>query len=341
MRVVPPRRRLQVVVARPTPEPRPQRVASQATAIAAIGALIVSALGMVFTARSVDVAADSATATREQVRLLRQGQVADRFARAVEQLGSAQINVRFGAIYSLESLMRESDSDQATIVSVLSGFIREQTKEKPPAPYVPPVLLSPLSPEPVQTDTPRLPTDVQAALTVLGRRDNPLDTGYLIDLSGVNLSGADLMLGNFSTARFEGASLRGANLTGGHFGGTDFIRADLAFATAIKADMAGAHLDFARLYGASFMQADLSRAFALRADSRSAAFTSADLTDATFNATLLSGSFFYAADLRRAKFQQAELGEALFDGAKNIETATFACARGAKARGLPPNKLTC
>lgn len=298
MEVVSPRRRIQIVTPRPAPQPPSQRIASQATTIAAIGALVVSALGIIFTARSVDVAADSATANREQVNLLRQGQVADRFARAVDQLGSEEINVRFGAIYSLERLMRESAADRDTIVQVLSGFVRQKARKKdaawPPLPKVPPKV-------------PPLDTDIQAALTVLGRRADPDANGRLIDLSGANLQGADLIDLDFNGARFSSTSLFGARLGAGDFEEAMFDGADLAWVN-------GDHASFEH-----------------------AGFQDARLSEARLPHAALTGVWLDNVDICRTSFSHADLRDASFEDVLHADTADFDRADLEGAIGLPPD----
>ena len=54
----------------------------------------------------------------------RETQFAERFAKAIEQLGHAESEIRIGAIYSLESLSRQSESHYQPCVDVLNYFIR-------------------------------------------------------------------------------------------------------------------------------------------------------------------------------------------------------------------------
>src|SRR5664280_1008352 len=116
----------------------------------------------------------------------------DRYTKAVEQLGSDKIEVRLGGIYALERLMRDSSTDQPTIVEVLAAYIRQ---------HAPPASLD----EAKTADSPTLPSspdaDVQAALTVLGRRAAVAAENH-IDLTGAHLAGAQL----------GWADLTGANL---------------------------------------------------------------------------------------------------------------------------------
>src|SRR5664280_2167429 len=63
--------------------------------------------------------------TARTYRLSREGHLTDRYTKAVEQLGSDKIEVRLGGIYALERLMRDSSTDQPTIMEVLTAHIRQ------------------------------------------------------------------------------------------------------------------------------------------------------------------------------------------------------------------------
>ena len=57
-------------------------------------------------------------------RLTQQGQITDRYTKAIEQLGSDKPEVRLGGIYALERIAKDSAPDGATIAEVLTAFIR-------------------------------------------------------------------------------------------------------------------------------------------------------------------------------------------------------------------------
>jgi hypothetical protein len=139
--------------------------------------------------------------------LSREGQVTDRYTKAIEQLGSDKLDVRIGGIYALERVTRDSAKDHPTVMEVLAAFIRE--------PQPPHVADSP----PRASAGPRLRADVQAAVTVIGRRVSRNDR-YRIDLSGADLSYASLRDANLS-----GVNLTGANLTGAVLSGADLTAA--------------------------------------------------------------------------------------------------------------------
>jgi hypothetical protein len=88
-------------------------------------------------------------------RLSREGHFTDRYSKAVEQLGDDKIEERLGGTYALGRLMADSDRDQPTILGVLAAWVRDRTD-------------SPKVPEQEQPE--RVPIDIQAALTVIGRR---------------------------------------------------------------------------------------------------------------------------------------------------------------------------
>ena len=165
--------------------------------------------------------------TSKTTALALQGQVTDRYSKAIEQLGSEKLDVRIGGIYALERVARDSPRDHPTIMEVLAAFIREHSREQwPPA--------KDGAEPPKRTTRP----DVQAAATVIGRRtvryDNP---SQRVNLTGANLRYADL----------TGADLAGVDLTGAFFHHAILIRANLARATLRNAVLVRANLTDAKL----------------------------------------------------------------------------------------------
>jgi hypothetical protein len=137
-------------------------------------------------------------------RLTQQSQLTDRYTKAIEQLGSDKLDGRLGGIYALERIAKESAADGATIAEVLTAFIRGR------APW------PPARPDQPGEDTPikEIPylryraADVQAALTVLGRQPN------MIESQAPNLSDTDLRRADLSNADLQGTRLLGARLQG-------------------------------------------------------------------------------------------------------------------------------
>jgi hypothetical protein len=155
----------------------------------------------------------SQRATNVQLRIAEQGQITDRYNAAVTNLGSRSIEIRLGGIYALQRLMKDSPRDQSTVIAVLCAFVRDQT-----APAV-----KPRKPPPSH-----VPTDVQAALTVVGTRNTANDGPTTV----VDLDHAQL----------RNAQLRWLDLTGADLTGADLTRADLQRTNLTSADLTSANL---------------------------------------------------------------------------------------------------
>src|SRR5664279_1804546 len=237
------------------------------TGLVATLAVLGAGVGLAYTART--------------YRLSREGHLTDLYTKAVEQLGSDKIEVRLGGIYALERLMRDSPTDQPTIVEVLAAYIRQHASlasldEARTADS----LTSPFSPD----------ADVQAALTVLGRRaavaaENP------IDLIGTRLTGAQLGGANLTDAQLGGANLTDARL----------IEVDLTLAQLIGANLTRAQLIGANLTRAQLARANLTRAGLTRANLASARLSKADLTGARLSEVDLTGAWLWRANLTGAR----------------------------------------
>jgi len=189
-------------------------ISAAATLVGVGGTAAVAIAGFRFSRRTLDDTRD--------------GQIADRYTKAIEQLGSKELDVRIGGIYALERIARDSERDQPAIIEVLTAFIREHNYERAPQDGRTAGDLS-------RATRP----DVQAAVTVVARRDTGRDIRS-IDIRGARLPVADLTGAKFDAARLVDANLRDANLTGAHLHGADFTGADLSSAKLEDAKLEGA-----------------------------------------------------------------------------------------------------
>ena len=269
--------------------------------IGAGGAAVVAVAGFLTNARNTrlttEVALRAVEAAQRTVELTEQGRVTGRYAKAIEQLASGQLDVRIGGIYALERIARDSPRDHPTIMEVLAAFIREHSREQwPPA--------EPGAESPAPTTRP----DVQAAATVIGRRSvgydsQPIDLRAAnlarANLNGADLNGADLTRANLAQVKLAGANLFVADLTRANLPGVDLTRATLFGAYLHSANLTGADLADASLFGASLTDAnltgaDLSDVNLTRADLTEADLTEADLTGANLTEAHLTGAFWPA-----------------------------------------------
>ncbi|WP_460356947.1 pentapeptide repeat-containing protein [Actinoallomurus acanthiterrae] len=249
-------------------------------------------------------------------------QLTDRFAKAIDQLGGEAIDIRLGAIYSLERIARDSPRDHPAVMEVLAAFVRRTS----------------------QARGEEVPQDLQAAMTVLARRSPAADQGRItlrdaklarLDLSGAAMAGADLAGADLTGARLTGADLTGADLTGGRLEqtlldsaqlrtavltdavltgarspGADLTDADLTRADLTRATLTGATLSGVRAAGAVLRGADLTET-----DLSSADLSATDLTLATMRRCLLPGAVLSRATLSQVRAENADLSTAKLDDA--------------------------
>jgi uncharacterized protein YjbI with pentapeptide repeats len=299
----------------------------RATLLQAIaGAILLT--GLYFTARTLQI-------NTRTLELNREGQITERFTRAIDQLGqpgAEKLDVRLGGIYALERIARTSRDDHGPVMDVLAAFVREQARWQPGNGAIPTRDDVQLEPERDQVATGVRPrADVQAAVTVLGRRNQGYDeSGHVLDLSGVDLRGADLRGAHLErvalrSAHLEDADLGGAYLTGGSLRAAHLERAILLGVRLEGADLGGARLDGASLRGAwlegaalggaHFEAADLAdsqlqQAFLGQAHLKGANLSYANLEGAFLPGAHLEQAVLYGAHLAGADFHDAELDEA-------------------------------
>jgi uncharacterized protein YjbI with pentapeptide repeats len=284
-----------------------------------LGAGLFAAAALVFTARNF-------TLSRRTFELAEQGQVTERYTKAIEQLGSKELDVRIGGIYALERVARESAIDHPIVVEVLTAFVRVRSHVQWPPP-------DPGSQDQARSTRP----DVQAAVTVIGRRDakrdmQRIDLGlaFLVGaqlgravLTGANLRGADLASADLTDADLRGTHLTGADLTSANLRGTILAGADLT-----GADLRAANLTSANLRGTILARADIGTVLAganigtilagahlgtavlTGVDLRGANLTGANLRDANLRDANLRDAFLVLADLTGADLTGADLGGA-------------------------------
>lgn len=244
--------------------------------------------------------------------------VTDRFAKAVEQLGSQDVHVRLGAIYSLERIAKDSPKDHWTVMEVLTAYVRNKSP-------VPKEWLYTLPEK--RKSLPEITTDVQSALTVIGRREVKNDPqNKRLNLGRSNLNRADLNSANLrgiflqdsnldeadlNSANLVGANLSSANLWGAGLVGANLVGADLSSATLWRADLAGTNLGSATLTRANLQNAVLERA---------------DLSSASLAGTNLSGAYLRDANLAGASLVGADLSRTYFWGT-NLRGADLIDAR--------------
>jgi uncharacterized protein YjbI with pentapeptide repeats len=241
--------------------------------------------------------------------------ISNQVSKGFEQLASDKIAERLGGIYALEGVMNTSEQYHQPVLEALCAFVRESTtRQKGPLTVLLETFTAPRHGT-AGKDPDKPPNDIQAALTVIGRRKAGLGDAFL---AGAKISGADLT---------------GADLTGVNLRGSDLTGANLSFA-----DLTGANLSFADLTGANLSFANMSGAYLLRADLTGANLRGANLGIANLSIADLSGANLGRADLLGTDLGIANLTGADLTDAHNLTDMQLDEACG-KPKSLPPGLI--
>ena len=245
--------------------------------------------------------------------------ISNQVSKGFEQLASDKMAIRLGGIYALEGVMNTSERPEqyrGPVLEALCGFVREYTVGK------------------AVSEKPAI--DIQAALTVIGRRKGPeLPDLAKVNIPGANMSranlrGADLNTADLNSAYLSGAYLSFANLIGAQLTGANLTGADLSRVDLTGADLTGANLGLADLNGAYLSRANLTGANLSRANLRGADVSRTNLHGANLTGANLTGAYPIGADLTGANLSGADL-----TGAKNLIQAQLNEACGNRETELP------
>ena len=251
-------------------------------------------------------------------RNLQQGkdeQITERFTRAIDQLDSEKLEIRLGGIYALERIANDSpERDYSTIMEVLTAYLRENAplpREAEPRPDSEASKDTGASAENEKQET-KPPTDIQAILTVLGRRKKAgKKDDVLLDLSAADLRGANLSGANLHEALLWGANLQEAVLAGANLQGANLLDTNLQEAVLMGANLEGAELMGVRLQGAHLSDANLQEANLRRANLQGASLWAANLQEAVLSNANLQGAKLWGANLRDTVYlNQDQINEA-------------------------------
>jgi hypothetical protein len=202
--------------------------------------------------------------TWRTVRTAEEGRTTDRFTKSIEQLGATgsdgepQLELRLGGIYGLEALARDSARYHCPVMEVLTAYVRHHSPRG--------ALRDGDTPHPdMQTSlVPKVRKDIQAILTVIGRRraEHERGRGFLLDLRLIDISTATVSDGNFDrsilvAARIECADFRRARLNDAKLFAAELRSISLKDATLRNSVLSEAHLEGADLSGADLTGASL------------------------------------------------------------------------------------
>ena len=251
--------------------------------------------------------------------------LSNQVSKGFEQLGSEKLVVRLGGIYALEGVMNTSDQYYQPVLEALSAFVRDGAKRPPASEEPPPTSTSVVRGRVMLVIKP--PSDIQAALTAIGKRS----AGQArVNLSDAFIAGANLNHADLSDADLGGANLSLANLLYANLIRADLLAADLHGATLANADLSLADLLNANLFQANLSGANLSGAQLGSANLSGANPERANLSGAGLALANLSGAMMFGANLSGANLIRANLTGAMLLAQKQLDGA---CGSGVV---LPP-----
>jgi len=255
-------------------------------------------------------ASETRRSSNENLRIAEEGQITDRYAGAVEQLGAtnpggtAEVDVRAGALFSLARIGEDSERDTQPALVVVATYVADN--QRPPLDRGRWRLRHACLPQRERTRA-RPRADIAAALNyVVPRLDRALEkqvprlakNGFLYTLDRPDFTGTALGSLQLSDVLFDHPSFRDAELQDARLEHTTFIEGDFRGAC-----LRGIHLRGVDVFSSDFRRADLSDA-----DLRGADLQNVDLRGADVREADLRG-----ADLRYARLSPGELGEATVD----------------------------
>lgn len=273
------------------------------------------------------------------MKVSQEGQITERLARAIDQLENSAIEIRLGGVYALVRIANESEKDYWPIMEIFTAYVRKNScvdsrlKEF--------------------SKTRKIPFDIQAILTVIGRPKNSLNRreSKCLNLEMTCLQGADLIDTYFEGANFINAHLEGVFLIDSHLEGADLKAAHLEMANLEwaklervnlknvyleKANLSGTNLEFSDLKNANFKKSHLVGANLKVSDLKNVIFEGANLMWTNFKRANLNGANLKGANLKGAKdlsleqlsevetIYKAELNESLCTLLKAKHPALFA-----------------
>lgn len=191
--------------------------------------------------------------TWKSIHIAQEGQITERFTRAVEQLGSSSRSIRIGGIYALARIARDSPDDRWPVMDILAAYVRDNSPWSCDAEHT----MCRKRAESVKNEIgePKAKVDIQAALTVLIKQDWTKSGERTLSLENADLRGADLREGHLQQAILNKSYLGGAEFSGAQLENAHLIYVCIPeYAQFTDSNAKGAQVNGALLVGASGLE---------------------------------------------------------------------------------------
>jgi uncharacterized protein YjbI with pentapeptide repeats len=220
---------------------------------------------------------------------------------------SPNIEARLGALYSLERLLLESQKDQRAILETICAYVRENSPLEAPESEA-----SSLFKRGEIPPTPTRRADVQAAITVIGRRPEAIQSravqeGWRLDLRNSNLIAYDFSTLNYDRADFTNSFLNNARMQGASFAHCVFF---------------GTFMRGAKMQNANFKSSTFVNCFFENSELENTGFSLATFQEADLRAEKVSSIAIEGANLENAfdYSLQFSVESAIKDGANSYNS---------------------
>lgn len=270
--------------------------------------------------------------TATQIALAQQGQLADRFQKASEMLGSDSLSVREAGIFALKELVRTDQSDiyYLPVQELLCAFIRAQSTS----------FANEHRTEEIKEPLPPAPSDIRTAIFAFSELRTPenckkekaadwkadLQKAYLVDIrferKPAHLQNADLRHSILQRTFLQYADISNSNLSFSEMSRVCLDHAEMRDSYLIECCLLGCtaeHASFrhSKLARSNFTEAILEYASFYQANLNCTQFQDAGMINASFPETRLDATMFNNCDLAEANFSKARLISVRF---KKVDT---------------------
>ncbi len=238
----------------------------------------------------------------KRIEVSQEGQITERFTRAIDQLGAAHsdgrknLEVRLGAIYALERIAKDSPKDHWSIMEVLTAYVRENSQWNPDT-------------KNPNEDLPTPGHDIQAIINVIGRRNTKNDRERL-DLSFTNLKNIIISNGNFNHCNLTNSYLTNTRTNDSYFNHADFSHSILNGLISKRT----------RFKNVSFFTTEMNQTRFLRCFFNDAEILCSSIKDSRINECIfknseISRTKFNYSTISNSELQEAELVDVIAIGA--------------------------
>jgi len=253
----------------------------------------------------------------KNLKLTQEAQASNRFARAIEQLGTYKLEIQLGGIFALERIAMDSFGDHWTVMEVLTAYVRENAKFSTESKLNSQNLNSTiLNGHGNGKPKDKAPTDIQSILTVVGRRnwiEEEREQMRVLNLRMTNLSHIDLRRANLERTNFRGCNMEFANFAEANLSGAFLGEANLRNSNLAKANLMGANLVGANLVNANLRGANLQGANLMRAKLGDAQLTEAQLQGANLTEVDLQKGNLCGVSLKDTTLTNTKLNKIRYD----------------------------